>query len=204
MRRARLAQFFEIVLSTPSPKPLRILDVGGTEQFWISNWAEDCEGLRVTLLNLGLEQIRSKLPIVSLAGDARDLSEFDTGAFDFCFSNSVIEHVGTLADQKNMADEVRRVARGYFVQTPNRFFPIEPHYHVPGWAELPIWLRTQLHQRLDLGWMPCEPDFLKARVDVESCRLISLREFRLLFPDGQVRLERVGPFIKSMIAVKPR
>jgi hypothetical protein len=204
MRRARLAHFFEIVQSSPTRKPLRVLDVGGTEHFWSSTWNEDCEGLTVTLLNLGKEQIRSKLPIASVAGDARDLSEFRAGEFDFCFSNSVIEHVGTLADQKKMADEVRRVAKGYFVQTPNRFFPIEPHFHVPGWAQLPVWLRTGLHQRMDLGWMPAEPDYLKARAAVEGCRLISLREFRLLFPDGQIRLERVGPFLKSMIAVKAR
>lgn len=202
MRRARTAHFFEIIQCCPKPRPLEILDVGGTEHFWESHWNENCEGLQITLLNLEREPVRSGLPILSIAGDARNLSRFETGQFDFCFSNSVIEHVGSLADQKRMADEVRRVALGYYVQTPYRFFPVEPHFHVPGWAQLPIWLRTELHRRMNLGWVRAEPDYLKARANVEGCRLLSVREFRLLFPDGKLRLERVGPMIKSLTATR--
>ena len=101
-----------------------------------------------------------------------------------------------------MADEVRRVSKNYYVQTPYRYFPIEPHFLVPGWDLLPLWLRTALHQRMALGWQSPEPDYLKARITVESIRLMSQKEFRMLFPDGQLRLEKIGPFTKSMIAWK--
>ena len=41
---------------------------------------------------------------------------FGEREFDVIFSNSVIEHVGQFADQQRMADEVRRVGEGYWVQ----------------------------------------------------------------------------------------
>ena len=56
---------------------------------------------------------------------------FKDKSFDAVFSNSVIEHVGTFEDQKMMANEVIRVTNFYFIQTPNLYFPIEPHFLVP-------------------------------------------------------------------------
>ena len=114
----------------------------------------------------------------------------------------MIEHVGTLADQCAVAKEVRRIARGYFVQTPYRYFPLEPHFHVPLWAQMPLWLRTALHQRVDLGWMRAQPDYLNARADVEQVRLLSIREMHLLFPDAELRLERIAGLVKSIMAVR--
>jgi hypothetical protein len=201
MRRARISQFLELIPRDKSN--IRILDVGGLEKFWTNAWDERFHNLSITLLNLAPEPTSGSLPIVSLAGDARDLSCFGEKEFDFCFSNSVIEHVGTLADQHRMASEVSRVAKGYFVQTPYRYFVLEPHFHFPLWQMLPIWLRTAIHRRFDLGYMRAEKDYLTARMDVEQIRLLSLREFRGLFQDGQIRQERVGPFVKSLIAVRP-
>jgi len=197
-----MAQFLELT-KPHDGVAVRILDVGGTIQFWENCWPVDAWGeISVTLLNLSNQQVVSELPVNWAEGDARNLCQFGNGQFDWCFSNSVIEHVGTLADQLRMASEVRRVARGYFVQTPYRYFPIEPHHHFPGWAQLPIWLRTALHQRMDLGWIKAEPNYLSARIDVEGIRLLSLREFRLLFPDAEIRYERIGPFLKSITAVR--
>ncbi len=200
MRRDRLQQFLATLPHAAGR--VRVLDVGGTEGFWANVWNPECERLSITVLNLEGEQSSGRLPVRSCVGDARDLSRFGSAEFDVCFSNSVIEHVGTLADQQKMANEIRRVAKGYFVQTPYRYFPLEPHFHFPGWAQLPMWCRAALHRRLNLGWMRAEPDSLKARMDVEQIRLLSIREFRLLFPDGEILMEKVGPLLKSMIAVR--
>lgn len=48
----------------------------------------------------------------------------------------MIEHVPHEL-QPAFVSEVRRVATRYFVQTPNRYFPIEPHYQLPLFQFLP-------------------------------------------------------------------
>ena len=55
---------------------------------------------------------------------------------------------------------------------------------------------------MDLGWVKAERDYLKARTDVEGCRLLSRREMSLLFPDGPIQCEWFGPFLKSLMAVR--
>ncbi|HWS70973.1 MAG TPA: class I SAM-dependent methyltransferase, partial [Thermoanaerobaculia bacterium] len=65
-------------------------------------------------------------------------------------SNSVLEHV---ADMPAMAREIRRVGRRWYVQTPNRWFPVEPHFLVPFFQFLPIATRAWLLTRFDLGWL---------------------------------------------------
>lgn len=199
MRRARLEAFLDM-LPAGSDR-INVLDVGGTEEFWLSVWDQRCDRLSITLLNLTATALAGDKPICSIAGDARNLSRFGNGEFHLCFSNSVIEHVGTLSDQRRMANEIQRVAKAYFVQTPYRYFVLEPHFHFPGWAQMPVEVRTWLHQKADLGWLKAEPDYLQARIDVEQIRLISLREFRMLFPGAKILKERVGPLIKSIIAV---
>jgi 2-polyprenyl-3-methyl-5-hydroxy-6-metoxy-1,4-benzoquinol methylase len=52
-------------------------------------------------------------------------------SFDIVFSNSVIEHVGDAESQQQFAHEIARVGRAYWVQTPNRRFPVEPHLLTP-------------------------------------------------------------------------
>jgi hypothetical protein len=199
LRRTRLQRFIEML---PRGKATHVLDMGGTIDFWEANWNEVPENVLLTIVNLKPQKGLTGIPIRSITGDARYLSEFSDGHFDYCFSNSVIEHVGTLADQRAMAREVRRIAGGYFLQTPYRYFPVEPHFHVPLWAQLPLWLRTALHQSVDLGWMPAQPEYLNAREDVEQIRLLSIREMRLLFPDAELRLERIGGLVKSIMAVR--
>lgn len=120
--------------------------------------------------------------------------------FDFCFSNSVIEHVGTRDDQLRMAREVRRVGRGYFVQTPNRYFPLEPHFLVPGWQFAPVSVRTFLLQQKDLGWVRRVKDRSLARAVVESIRLLTLEEIQVAFPDGKIYHERICFLTKSFVA----
>lgn len=203
MRRERVRLFLELL---PPDRSISILDVGGTEQFWL-NALHALDGgynrLSITLLNRASQPITDKGRIVrSMVGDARDLSRFSDAEFDFCLSNSVIEHVDTIDDQRRMAREIARVGSGYFVQTPNRRFILEPHFHMFGWAQMPVWYRTFLHRRIDLGWMKAEPNYLQARIDVEQIRLLSVREFRLMFPDGEVHFEKIGPLTKSLIAIR--
>jgi hypothetical protein len=200
LRRERMRYFIELLESYS--EPVRVLDVGGTPSFWQRNAPDLPKVVHLTLLNLTRTPTGDLANAVSVAGDARDLRQFADRSFDICFSNSVIEHVGTLEDQRAMAREVQRVAKSFFIQTPNRWFPIEPHFLFPGWQFLPVSVRAALHRRFRLGWMPPQPDPALARREVEEIRLLTAGEMQSLFPGASIRREKIGPFTKSLMAIR--
>src|SRR5207302_6536854 len=104
----------------------RVLDVGGTPETWDMLPVRP----RVTLLNTPRTKAELARAAWWVAGDGRALP-FRDGAFDVVFSNSVIEHVGDAGSQARFAREIARVGRGYWVQTPNRWFPVESHLLTP-------------------------------------------------------------------------
>ena len=121
-------------------------------------------------------------------------------AFDVVFSNSVIEHLGIFEDQQSMAAEIRRVGKRYYVQTPNRFFPIEPHFLVPFFQFLPIGLKARMLRRIDLGWYKKVPSLELARKTVQSIRLLSEKDLSKLFPEAHLYRERFCGLVKSFVA----
>ncbi len=105
----------------------RILDIGGTVDIWSFVTAKP----QITILNLYPPVYPVKEENVNwVIGDARDLP-FKDKEFDIAFSNSVIEHVGDISSQKDFAKEISRVGRHYYVQTPNKWFPVEPNFMAP-------------------------------------------------------------------------
>jgi SAM-dependent methyltransferase len=119
--------------------------------------------------------------------DARELP-FADGEFDIAYSNSLIEHLPP-TDRARVAAEMARVGRRLFVQTPNRWFPVEPHALLP----LVHWLPRRLGRRLWRLGVTGEP--------FDDIRLLDARELRRLFPGARIVRERVGPLTKSLIAV---
>lgn len=202
-RSRRFARFERVVdgLKRGRSEPVRILDIGGTNAFWQNRGWADREDVHVVLVNLEAET-PLHANIDPQAGDATELSQFADGSFDVVFSNSVIEHLETFERQAAMAAEVRRLAPIYWVQTPNFWFPVEPHFLTPGWHWLPVRLRVALLRRRRWGWRgPC-PDPDQARELVKEIRLMRRSELRRLFPEAEVTRERIGPFVKSFVAVR--
>jgi hypothetical protein len=197
LRNRRFARFAGLVDGLP--RPLRIVDVGGTAAFWEQRgWAGRAD-VHVTLVNLEAEP-RRHANLEPLGGGFDRLASFPRDAFDVAFSNSVIEHLFTYDRQKEMAAHVRRVAPRFWVQTPNYWFPVEPHFHVPGWQWLPTGLRVALLRRMRCGWRgPC-PDPREARSLVEEVRLLTRGEMEELFPGAETRPERFCGLAKSWIA----
>jgi hypothetical protein len=184
------------------PERATILDVGGTPDVWIQHREHLPKGTSVVLLNSEQLALPKQAGVASVRGDARDMSRYADRQFDICYSNSLIEHFATHQEQLTVASEIRRVSRSYFVQTPNRYFPLEPHVLFPGWQFLPIFLRTAMLQRRGFGWVPRARNAEHARTEVTSIRLLGVREFTKLFPDGSLTRERIGPLTKSFIAVR--
>jgi hypothetical protein len=197
--RAKRFRQFEALVALFS-KPLRILDVGGENAFWENRgWAGRTD-VQIFSLNLVPEQQRHE-NIKPIAGDATNLSQFGDGSFDVVFSNSVIEHLFSFESQRRMASEVKRVGKAYWVQTPNFWFPVEPHFHIPGWQWMPLQLRVSMIRRWRCGWRgPC-PDPVQARKLVEELRLLSQRELKTLFPGATLIPERICGLTKSWTAI---
>lgn len=195
--RKRRFAFFQSLLSRLE-RPVHILDIGGTESYWKSMELNAGDQVFITLLNLTQNDV--SLPnVTSIAGDARAMIAKDA-SFDVVFSNSVIEHVGIYQDQLQMAKEVRRVGKRYFIQTPNKYFPLEPHFLFPLFQFLPINIRVLMLQNFKLGWFSKTPDKVKAREIVEGIRLLGKREFMALFPNAAIYEEKILGMTKSFVA----
>src|SRR6185503_9529921 len=126
----------------------------------------------------------------AVIGDASDMSMFADGEFDVVVSNSVIEHLPSLELQGRMAFEVARVGPRHWVQTPNRRFPLEPHFLFPFFQYLPIAVGAWLLGRFDLGWYRREPDPAIAIQTVRSVRLMTRGELRTTFPSSGILTEK--------------
>ncbi len=201
--RRRRFRLFRKFISEANKKPLRVLDVGGTLNFWKGmDFLGQRNEIELTLLNLF--KTESRCPRVTcVVGDARNMTEFHDRQFDVVFSNSVIEHVGDLADQKKMAQEIRRVGGGYFVQTPNLYFPVEPHFLFPFFQFFPVGLKAFLLRHFRVGWHGPYKTIEKARKVASSVRLLKKSELARLFPDGKIREERFLGLVKSFIVYRP-
>ena len=191
-RKKRFEKFLSVLSVTRNNT---LLDVGGSPYFWEGSGLED----RVTILNIRLPKNQPK-PYRWIQGDACNMDMFDDGSFYIVFSNSVIEHVGDFKRQQQMASEIRRVGKKYWVQTPYRHFPIEPHFIFPFYQYLPRRLRIAIAKIWPFSYakiLGVDPISTSERT-----RLLNYREMCSLFPDAQILREKFLSFTKSLVAVK--
>ena len=172
-----------------------IIDVGGTPFVW---HLTNCDP-SVTIVNLKAPWPIEGSRVVLASGLTLP---FGDCSFDVCFSNSVIEHVGDARARADFAWEVRRVARRYWVQTPNHRFPLETHFVCLFLHWLPFQMTRRLIRHFSLwGWLT-KP----SRVDIDQAlrtlALLDEREMRELFPDAMIIKERFLGMVKSLIAVR--
>jgi SAM-dependent methyltransferase len=120
-------------------------------------------------------------------GDAADGLPFADSEFDLVYCSSVIEHVPPQR-RAAFAAELRRVGRGWLVQTPAWSFPLEPHSLLP----MAHWLPARLQRPY---WR------MGAAGAWEDIELLRRGELEALF--GPARPERIGPLIKSWVCVRP-
>lgn len=179
----------------------RVLDIGGTPDCWRLLDVRP----RVTLLNTPRAKADLEGAESWVAGDGRALP-FRDGVFDVVFSNSVIEHVGDASSQRRFAREVARVGRAYWVQTPNRWFPVEQHLLTPFVHWLPPSWQRVLMPRLNV-WrllVRVSPDRRKYYIEhyLGEIRLLSAAGFRELFPGARILRERFCGWTKSLVATR--
>ncbi len=177
--RARARRHERFFALTRLPPDARVLDVGCGRL--------GLRALEPALDITGLDLASSPgYPGPFVQGDAAEGLPFADGEFDLVYCNSVIEHVPR-ARRTAFAAELRRVGRGWFVQTPAWSFPIEPHALLP----FAHWLPVRLRRRY---WR------LGAAGNWEQIDLLRRGELEALF--GPARPERWGPLVKSWVCVR--
>ncbi len=198
-RAKRLKKFEKLFFRNfKTENPVHILDVGGTASFWKGSQLPNIPGIRITLLNLHSE--KSTHPhITSKIGDATSMKEFEDQKFDLVFSNSVIEHLYTFENQAKMANEIQRVGKKFFIQTPNKYFPIEAHYAIPFAQYMPKSLLLFFLTKTRLSRMNRWKEEA-AKQYLEEIRLLNEKEMRLLFPGSKILKEKTMGLTKSLTA----
>jgi len=190
--------FFEIL------KPIEntaILDVGGN----IFNWALVKGKPKIAILNIKLPRnygLEYKNNVKFVLGNGLNLP-FRDNSFDIGYSNSVIEHLETLENQKEFAKEIMRVGKNIFVQTPNKYFFVEPHILTPFIHYLPKGVQRRLLRNFTIWGLVTRPSqqYCINRV-IDEIRLLSYKELRLLFPNCSIIKEKFLFFTKSFYIIR--
>lgn len=206
-RQRRAAIFRQLF---PNAMSQSILDLGGGDGSHIAMVVPSHRNVTIADID------RTKLEVAEAryGHKSRQLAEsdelpFGNGEFDIVFCSSVIEHITGPKDtvghirstqafeataainQRKFAEEVRRIGKGYFVQTPYKYFPVESHTLAPGFVvllprsvQLGIWKRWPFYNHV--------PDF----------NLLTDRDMKQYFPDAEIHREAAFGLTKSIMAVK--
>lgn len=198
--RLRKKRFVKFLTEFTINSQTNILDVGGTSHTWEGTGLEK----NVVLLNLVIprrEADRQHFRYVQ--GNALDMHMFEDKNFDVVFSNSVIEHVGSFENQRRFADEVQRVGKAYWVQTPNKQFLVEPHMLFPFFQFLPAHLQKEVGIRWKYShykkWGKSAHYILS---ELMNTRLLNRHELSDLFWGAHIYEEKLFGLTKSIIAYK--
>ena len=206
LRRARFGRFVALARQAAgSGERVSILDVGGTVRYWAQVLDDSMRGLQpvITIVTPAATPAVTNDPRIRIVrGDGCDLAMFRDREFDVVHSNSVVEHVGDWARMQRFAAEIRRLAPRYYVQTPNFWFPVEPHSMTPFLHWMPLPWRLSLVQRYALGNWRRAGDVSEAMARIEGARLLDRRMLQSLFPDAAIAVERFALLPKSLIAVR--
>jgi hypothetical protein len=186
-RMKRFVERFEVTQQT------KVLDMGGGA----FNWTLLPVRPKVTILDVYDHDNKADWATY-VVGDGCH-TDFPSAAFDVVFSNSVIEHVGGIDRQRQFAAECMRCGRGFFVQTPNKWFPVDTHTLMP----FAHWLPQRAFRKL----IRLSPRFVFFKpdpgdlADFSNMRLLGPCDLKELFPGAEIIKERFCGITKSLIAV---
>jgi hypothetical protein len=180
----------------PEIAEMEVLDLGGTMAYWK---LAPVRPKHVTIVNLNHDRAFEEAPWAKTI--TADACSGGFGTFALVVSNSLLEHVGGHSRRKRFAEVVAEGARHHWIQTPYRYFPIEPHWVFPAFQWLPFRARVGIARRWRLGHIRPERNPAQAAEVVAAVELMSLTEMRLYFPDGELWLERMVGLPKSLVSI---
>lgn len=194
-KRFKIFQTYLAKVELTNPK---ILDVGGTEDYWNQINLIFGTNFQPIINNISKDEI-DRGNLSGIVDDGKFLSSVKDNTFDITYSNSVIEHLSTSEEQQEMANNFQRVAQYYFVQTPAFIFPFEPHFLFLFFHWLPRMIRIWLVLHFNLGWFKKCNTKMNAKLLVDSIRILKKRELKILFKDATIIKEKFLMMSKSYI-----
>lgn len=154
----------------------------------------------VTLVNY--KNFPSSNSVTAVQGDAcSPPAQITSTKFDIVVSNSLIEHVGGHSQRLRLAETIQSAASSHWIQTPYRYFPIEPHWLFPGLQFLPFAARVEITTRWRHGHR-FTSDRKQAIDSVHEVDLIGITQMQDYFPDSVIWREKYAGLIKSIIAIR--
>ena len=207
-RAQRLKLFNDFMKSVSGP--VRLIDLGGTVKFW-ENWGLAKQPLLdVTVVNSHeLDKCHQDDPITlpnihRLRADVLTLTAEDFAQYDVIFSNSLIEHLPGRQLQRQLAQAIIDSKRPYFMQTPNKRSPVDPHFprpYVPFFAAYPRAVQARLLSWSALGSGSAAPSYQAALERLSNYYPLTKRDIRNLFPQARVVMERPMGVPMSIVAM---
>lgn len=180
---------------------IKILDIGGEIGYW-KNIGWQNHNCTIYLLNLDTGNTPENMPgFCHVTGNALHLP-YQFGEFDLVFSNSVIEHMGSIDKQRIFADEVKKVCTKYIIQTPSFWFPLEPHSLLPFFQFIPHAVRAYFIMWFTINYFPKASTYKEAIAVSKSTIMFTKKRFKKLFPDADIQVEWLLGLPKSYTAVK--
>ena len=197
-------------------KQTRILDVGSEDGTNIFNVLEGLEydARNVFIADIDANSVargQQKYRFNGIAIDEMGSLPFESASFDVVYCSSVIEHVtvkhndiweftnasefrsSAMEHQHRFAEEIKRVGKHYFVQTPAAGFPVESHTWLPLAGYLPRGYLLPTMRVANRIWPKASiPDF----------NLLTEQDLSQMFPDATIQKETFLGLTKSLMAVK--
>ena len=196
VRRAMFERFMALLRPTSDCTILDLgvtEDTGNAESNYFEQWyphkhrivcagVEDASHLERHYTGIRFHRIEAHRPL-----------PFADRQFDIVFSNAVIEHAGTRAQQRFFVDEALRVSRRFFITTPNRWFPVEMHTALPFLHYLPAPVHRRALRAMGMEYWASETNL----------NLLDARSLRALFAnqhDVTIAAARLGGVVSNLIA----
>ena len=149
----RRRRWDQLLAAFPDLESMSVIDLGGRASTWLD---APRHPRHVHVLNLEPpEETPTPAWMTVQYGNACALpADVLARDYDLVFSNSVLEHVGGHANRADFAASVHRLADRHWIQTPYRYFPLEPHWLFPWFQHLPVSVRAWIARRWPMAHSP--------------------------------------------------
>ncbi len=182
-------------LFTETMRPTKndiILDVGcGPGTFLENKYPYKKNIIALDINKKFLKEVKKKYPEIKTKHGSAVKLPFQDKSIDIIFSNAVIEHVGGAENYKQFAKEIQRVSKKWFITTPNKWFPFEPHFRVPCYQFVPKIIQRFLSRHIRVGRYP--------KGEWQDIHLLSTRQLCKLFSGSIVLKHKVTIYPETLI-----